>query len=266
MIGAPMINAPGSLAEAVVESAIVAPVIEEIAKGLAVFAIYRFFRQEFDGVLDGITYGALIGFGFAMTENFLYFIGAFSEGGFADLTLLIFLRSIVFGLNHAFYTGLLGIGLGMARLSRTTAGRNRWIVFGFIAAVGSHALHNLGASIAGVNGFGIVLSLGMAVLGVGMVLLALMLTWQQELRWLSEELRDEVGVLLTQQEYEALTQSWRRSDLLDPKHYGDQARRMQLLVEMAFRKHRLRRLGTGREPKLAAQIEDLRAQVTAHIG
>lgn len=57
-------------------------------------------RHEFDGVLDGLTYGAIIGFGFAMTENFLYFIGAFSEGGFVDLTVLIFLRAVIFGLNH----------------------------------------------------------------------------------------------------------------------------------------------------------------------
>src|SRR5690606_32033414 len=99
LIGSPMIEAPGSVAEAVVESALVAPLVEEFAKGLALYAIYRFLRREFDGVLDGLTYGALIGFGFAMTENFFYFVGAFTEGGFVDLSLLIFLRSIVFGLN-----------------------------------------------------------------------------------------------------------------------------------------------------------------------
>ncbi|MBI1294749.1 PrsW family intramembrane metalloprotease [bacterium] len=266
LIGAPMVNAPGSLAEAVVETAVVAPLVEEFVKGLAVFAIFYFFRHEFDGVLDGLTYGALIGFGFAMTENFLYFVGAFSEGGFVDLTILIFLRSIVFGLNHAFYTGLLGIGFGMARLSHSKGQRNAWIIFGFAASVFAHAVHNFGASISVVNGVGIFLSLGMAILGVGMVLLALMLTWQQELKWLREELNEEVGILLTEQEYAALTKNWRRSDLLDRKHYGEQALRMQQLVELAFRKHRLRRLGTAREPKLTAQIQELRAQVAARIG
>ncbi len=70
-------------------------------------------RHEFDGVLDGLIYGVLIGFGFAMTENFFYFIGAFDEGGFVNLTAVIILRSVVFGLNHAFYTSLTGIGFGL---------------------------------------------------------------------------------------------------------------------------------------------------------
>lgn len=266
LIGAPMINAPGSLAEAVVESAVVAPIVEEIFKGLALFALYRFFRNEFDGVLDGLTYGALIGFGFAMTENFLYFIGAFSEGGLVDLTVLIVLRAVVFGLNHAFYTGLLGIGFGMARHSHSSFARRAWISFGFLAAVGTHAIHNFGASIASVNGFGILLSLTMAVLGVGLVLLALVLTWQQELKWLRDELREEIGILLSEEEYRALTQNSKRSPLLDTKHYGVQARRMQLLVELAFRKHRLRRLGADREPQLASQIENLRLQAAAQLG
>ncbi len=261
IIGAPMINVPGSLAESVVETAIVAPLVEELIKGFAVYLIYRLFRNEFDGILDGLTYGAMIGFGFAMTENFFYYVGAFSEGGFGDLTLLIFLRSVIFGLNHAFYTGLLGIGLGMARHSKTAAGRRLWVIFGFSAAVLTHALHNFGASISAVNGFGILLSLGMAILGVGLVLLALLLTWQQELKWLSQELGEEVGYLLTADEYASLTRSWRRSKLLNPRHYGAQARRMQLLVELAFRKHRLRRLGTEREPQLSNQIAQLRSQV-----
>ncbi len=43
-------------------------------KGLALVALFYLARQEFDGPLDGIVYGALIGFGFSMTENLLYFL------------------------------------------------------------------------------------------------------------------------------------------------------------------------------------------------
>ena len=36
--------------------------------------LFLLVRNEFDNVLDGVVYGAVIGFGFAMTENTLYFI------------------------------------------------------------------------------------------------------------------------------------------------------------------------------------------------
>lgn len=265
LLGSPLVNAPGSVAEAVVEAALVAPLVEEFTKGLAVYFIYRAFRHEFDGVLDGLTYGALIGFGFAMTENFFYFVGAFSEGGFVDLSLLIFLRSLIFGLNHAFYTGLLGIGLGFARHARSRGRQRAWIAGGFAAAVLAHALHNLGASISGFTGAGIAISLGMAILGISLVGLALLLAWQQEHKWLRQELLEEVGVTLTPDEYASLTRSWRRSPLLDYSKNGPQARRMQLLVELAFRKHRLHKLGPHREPKLPAQIDEIRRQIAQQL-
>ncbi len=261
VIGIPFVGDPGSLTAAIVESALVAPFVEEFAKGLALFAIYKFMRNEFDGVLDGLTYGALIGFGFAMTENFLYFIGAFSEGGFVDLTVLIFLRAVIFGLNHALYTGLFGIGLGMARQAKDNRTAQRWAIAGFVAAVGAHALHNLGASLSSVNSFGIVLSIGLAVAGIALIGVVVLLTWRQERLWLRDELDEEVGVLLSQAEYDSLVGGWRRSPLLDARKNRAQAQRLNKSVEIAFRKHRLRRLGPEREPKLAGQIEDLRGQI-----
>ena len=261
VIGIPFVGDPGNLTAAIVESALVAPFVEEIAKGAALFAIYKFMRNEFDGVLDGLTYGALIGFGFAMTENFLYFIGAFSEGGFVDLTVLIFLRAVIFGLNHALYTGLFGIGLGLARHAKTEKAARRWIMGGFAAAVGSHALHNLGASISSVNGVGIVLSIVLAVAGIALIGIVVLLTWRQERLWLRDELDEEIGVLLSQAEYDSLIGGWRRSPLLDARRNRSQAQRLHHAVEIAFRKHRLRRLGPEREPKLAEQIDELRGQI-----
>jgi protease PrsW len=265
MIGSPFVDMPGSIAQSLVEAVVVAPLVEEIAKGLAVYLIYRMFRHEFDGVLDGLTYGALIGFGFAMTENFFYFVGAFTEGGFVDLTLLIFLRGIIFGLNHAFYTGLFGMGLGMARHAKSKAAARGWIVLGLVAAILTHAIHNFGATISAVNSLGILLSLGLAVMGVGLIGLAFVLTWRQELNWLREELQEEVGHILTAEEYTSLTHRWRRSPLLDRRKNGVQAQRMQMLVKLAFLKHRMHKLGVKREPKLPEQIETLRRQITTYL-
>ncbi|HEX8118857.1 MAG TPA: PrsW family intramembrane metalloprotease, partial [Pyrinomonadaceae bacterium] len=46
-----------------------APVVEETAKALVLFVLFFWRRDEFDGVTDGVVYAALVGLGFAMTEN-----------------------------------------------------------------------------------------------------------------------------------------------------------------------------------------------------
>ncbi len=254
-VGTPFLQEPGTLASDLVEGAVIAPVVEEVVKGAALLWLFFRRRQEFDGVLDGVVYGALVGFGFAMTENFLYFIGAFMEGGWGGLSVLIYLRAIVFGLNHAFYTGLMGIGLGLARNARRPLARWGWILAGLVVAILAHALHNLGAGLTSVNALGFAISLMVAAGGLGLLLLTVGLAWQHERNVLHRELLGEVGTLLSADEFERLTGRWRR-----PVH-AQQAARTRLLVEYANRQSRLRLLGEGREPGLTQEIEALRAQL-----
>jgi RsiW-degrading membrane proteinase PrsW (M82 family) len=53
-----------------------APVVEESLKGLALIVLLWRRRQELDGPTDGIIYAAMVGLGFAMTENLGYYIDA----------------------------------------------------------------------------------------------------------------------------------------------------------------------------------------------
>ncbi|MFO7664969.1 MAG: PrsW family glutamic-type intramembrane protease, partial [Chloroflexota bacterium] len=46
-------------------SSLVAPMVEEIAKGLILLVILFLWRHELDSPLDGIIYGAMVGMGFA---------------------------------------------------------------------------------------------------------------------------------------------------------------------------------------------------------
>lgn len=253
------------LASEIISSALVAPIIEEIAKGLALLGIFLFVRREFDGVLDGLLYGALIGFGFAMTENFLYFIGAFAEGGFGSLTFVIFLRTIIFGLNHAVYTAFTGIGFGLARNAPSRFARLAWPLLGLLAAILAHALHNFGASLASVNLAGLGLSLLVALGGLCLTVLTLLLAWQSERAAIRTELADEVGAAITVEEYRRLTGRWRnplRKGRLDPECTDC----LRLGVELALRKQRLRRLGVEHEPKLLDEIAQLRDQLSKVCG
>src|SRR5437899_59339 len=50
-----------------------APIVEESAKASILFAFFFFKKDEFDGIIDGIVYAGMVGLGFAMTENIMYY-------------------------------------------------------------------------------------------------------------------------------------------------------------------------------------------------
>lgn len=122
-----------------------APVLEETFKGTALLLLLWFHREEFDNMLDGLIYGALIGLGFAMTENIFYFITAYQDEGTSGLGELFVLRAVINGFGHAIYTGVIGAAVGWSR-SRYSKGSARIIVpfLGFCAGVFIHMCWNGG--------------------------------------------------------------------------------------------------------------------------
>lgn len=58
-----------------------APLIEEAVKGLGVLILFFAFARYFNGPVDGLVYGMLIGLGFAFTENIFYFGQFYDELG-----------------------------------------------------------------------------------------------------------------------------------------------------------------------------------------
>ncbi len=112
-----------------------AGITEETVKGLGLLLLFVVLRDEFDNVTDGIVYGALIGAGFAMVENYSYF-ATYSR----DSLLFMIVGRIVLGwLSHSTFTVCFGAALGYVRHTRV-----RWkqIVFpliGYFCAVGLHS-------------------------------------------------------------------------------------------------------------------------------
>lgn len=259
VLGMRFVRAPGSVSALLLQNAVLGPTIEEVTKGVALFAIYWWAYSEFDNVLDGLVYGAMIGFGFAMTENLFYFIGAFDQGGLPQLRLTIFLRAILFGLNHAFYTGLTGIGLGLARTTGPQPMRIVYMSAGLICAIVAHGLHNFGVALTSVSLINISFSLALAALGLALFIIIIVFNWQYEYRCLRTELHEEIGTTLTQHEYEWLINEQRR-----PLHRlsRQQRNRIQLGAELAMRKYRLRTLGVESEPSLPHQITQIKQQLS----
>ena len=125
-----------------------APIVEESSKALILFIFFFFKKDEFDGVIDGIVYGALVALGFAMTENILYY-GKAAMGGGGQLTLTFFLRGFLAPFSHPLFTSMTGIGLGLARQSRNIAVKVITPVLGLLLAMFMHSIWNGSGAIFG---------------------------------------------------------------------------------------------------------------------
>ena len=98
-----------------------APFVEEALKAAILLRFYRARRDEFDGAVDGVIYAAMVGLGFAFAENVDYYGRALQAGGTAGLALLFTLRGMIAPFSHPLFTSMTGLGLGIARQSKSRA-------------------------------------------------------------------------------------------------------------------------------------------------
>lgn len=118
--------------------------IEELIKGIGVALIFVWQREHFRSWRQGVIYGAMVGLGFALFEHFKFLLEAPAD----EQVSLFIRRVIVFGLAHAFYTGLIGIGFGLARATPSQPMRALAVLGGFAAAMITHAINNTSAAFA----------------------------------------------------------------------------------------------------------------------
>jgi len=121
---------------------LVAPIVEEAAKGVGATAG----RRQTQSKTDGLVYGAAAGLGFSATENLVYALAALLVPGVGPLSPLVVVavRSLSSTFLHASSTAVVGYGLAKSWLLRRP-----WAVFPFyIVAVSMHATFNLFSTLA----------------------------------------------------------------------------------------------------------------------
>ena len=208
-----VINTAGSVAVAILTNdvraaetfgaVISAPIVEESSKALILFIFFFWKKDEFDGVIDGIVYAAMVGLGFAMTENIQYYGKAVTKGGDA-LTFVFVLRGFLAPFSHPMFTSLTGIGLGLARQSRNALVKFIAPVFGLLAAISMHAIWNGSAVMFGGPGF-ILMYILIMVPAFFIMFVVIALALRREGQIVREFLTPDFhGGLLSQQEYEQL--------------------------------------------------------------
>ncbi len=252
-------------ATALTTGSLIAPIVEESLKGFAVLIVFLLFRREFDSLLDGVIYAAIVALGFAATENayYIYQYG-FQESGMGGLFWLVFVRVVLVGWQHPFYTSFIGIGLAASRLSRSSGVRFLAPVAAWVIAVLAHSFHNtLAELLQGVSGmvFGTVLDWG------GWFLMFLFILWMitQEQRSIAVNLLEEVSLgTLTETQYRTACSAWAMNsaqfNALTAGHYRQTSRFYQVCAELAHKKRQ--RANLGEEGGNTAMIERLRVELS----
>ena len=220
-----------------------APIIEEIAKAVVIFAIFFVKRDEFNGILDGIIYAAITALGFALVENFSYYGRAFA-GIFPGVGLsgAFFVRGIQSPFLHPFFTAMTGIGLGWAAQTRNGFIRVLAPLVGLGLAIFFHSLWNF-SSVLGISN---IIYFILMVPAFVIVLVIVGFALRREKKIISEQLLGEINAgRLSQAEYEHLTSVSRRCAgsfraLFSKGFSGWKAQRRcnQAASEMAFQRHR----------------------------
>lgn len=125
--------------------ALAGPTNEETLKALGVVAIVLLARRHVNSVVDGFVYGALVGLGFQVVEDFVYSINAVVLAANGDritpVVATFLVRGFLGGLwSHTLYTGLAGAGIGYAVVHTDRPWRWRLGV-AVLAYLGAWTLH-----------------------------------------------------------------------------------------------------------------------------
>lgn len=245
-------------------ASVFAPFIEETLKGMACFLVFLFFRHEFDSIMDGIVYAAITAIGFAASENIYYiYTYGFQQSGVNGILYMFFVRVILVGWQHPFYTAFTGIGLAISRLTKIPSVKVFAPIIGWGIAIFTHSMHNLISTLfQGLQST----ALGIAFDWSGWIAMIIFVVWAlyREQKWIKVQLSDEVtsGVITPQQYMIASSvraQTRARIKALFSGKYRLIDRFYELTAELAFKKHQAYNLGELEQNQ--AEIERMRSEL-----
>jgi RsiW-degrading membrane proteinase PrsW (M82 family) len=245
-------------------ASVFAPIIEETLKGMACLFVFLFFKREFDSVLDGIVYASITAIGFAATENIYYiYTYGFQQNGLNGILYMFFIRVILVGWQHPFYTAFIGIGLAVSRLSRTNSIKILAPIIGLTIAIFAHSVHNLISTLFhGLES----LAFSLAFDWSGWIAMIIFVVWAlaREQKWIVTQLPHEVanGIITPAQYNTACStsaQTIARMRALFAGKYRLIDRFYLMTAELAYKKHQASTLGEQEQNQ--AEIDRVRQQL-----
>jgi protease PrsW len=227
------------------------------------------FYDEFDSILDGIVYAAITALGFAATENafYIYHYG-YAANGYSGMLALAFIRIILVGWQHPFYTAFLGIGLAVARLNPGIRIKLLALLAGWLAAVFTHSLHN---TLAHMLPRGAGWAVGTVVDWSGWLIMLIFILFiiSRERAMVTTYVREEVDLgVITPIQYRTACSAWSqtaaRIGAFFGGNYATTSRFYQVCGEISHKKRQFARLGDerGNTRMIEALREELRSLST----
>ena len=239
---------------------LIAPLIEETLKGIAVLLVFWIFHNEFDSILDGIIYAGITALGFAATENAYYIYNfGYLKGGWHDLFSVTFIRILVVGWQHPFFTSFIGIGLAYARLHRNQFAKIFAPLGGWLAAIFTHSVHNLIADV----GAGWICLVGSVIDWSGWIIMLFFIFYMayREKLLMKQYLQEEIylGNISSAQYFTACSTRSQIKSLFRRVNPIPTLRFYQLCAELSHKKFQL--VTCGEESGNSMIISDLRSKL-----
>ena len=250
-----------------VAAIVIAPVIEEITKGLVFVPLVT--TDHFDNETDGLIYGAATGLGFATVENLMYFFQFMTTPkiGATMLVVMVAIRTLFTAVMHCISSALLGMSIGYAR---HRSGDLKWLIYpsiGYFLAVGNHAAWNTASVLAGVHG-------GFQLAGIGLVVVASILLFGLT-QWSLKREHDVIRTYLRQEakrgtipeRHVDIIPYWRKrrregwvAGSVDREAYVEAA------TLLAFRHHQLEIADDAEAEQYREEIREFRQKVRSLLG
>ena len=227
---------------------VVAPIVEEITKGL--FLMITISNKKFDNITDGIVYGGAIGLGFGMTENFLYFV-TYGES-VANWIMLVIVRSLFSAVMHCVSTATLGAFLGLAKF-KSSAKKILYTFIGLMIAMMIHSIWNFSLSYENIAPIGFLFMFVSIIIFLSTFTISL----RGERRTIFNELKEESEIGIIPESHLIILSSPQR----ERKGWFDERTRktyIKAATTLAFRKVQLRNSNGASKTYYEMDVENYR--------
>ena len=250
---------PGQTATSFVTVAVVAPVVEEAAKGMFLLIMMTGRRRnELNSLTDCLVYAGVVAVGFAWLEDIFYI----ADGETLASSLVTAAMRLIMGpFAHPLFTTFTGVGVYFALRQRNTLAKVGYVVLGYLAAVVMHGLWNGSALVSVQAYFGVYVAWMMPIFGLAIALAVG--SRRREQRIVAEKLPGMVAAgLVTPQEAGWLGSiGTRKQAVAAVRQSGGRAAGVAVqkfaaqVIELAFVRDRIDR-GFGDERVFALQTEE----------
>ena len=142
---------------------IIAPIIEELSKS----AGFLIFKRQIISIQSGVILGTIVGFGFATTENLLYFI-TYNIGYLSNVTYPFYLRILGTTILHCIACAFIGYGYSKYVLFDK---KSRSVIPYVVLSIGFHVFYNIFAisELYFLNILGLIITISITILFILLV-------------------------------------------------------------------------------------------------